>query len=165
MAKKKTDKKSTKKTAKKHNKKPPAKRKAKVKAKSKAKAKKKAPAKNKVGRPLKFKTVKTLQKQIDKYFDNCDKDGEPYAITGLALALDTSRKVLCEYEFKDEFSNAIKKAKTRVENYAEKKLYSHYTIGAIFHLKNFGWKDKVDVAHEGVVEIVRIIDDIPKDAK
>jgi len=37
-------------------------------------------------------------------------------------------------------------------------------VGAIFGLKNFGWSDKVDVDHGGKVEIVTIVDDIPKDA-
>jgi len=139
--------------------------KAKPKSKARAKPKNKAKAKNKVGRPLKFTTVKQIEKQIDKYFKECDDEGFPYTITGLALALDTSRKLLCEYEDKPQFSNTIKKAKTKVENFAEKKLYSPHTIGAIFHLKNFGWSDKVDIDHGGKVEIVRIIDDIPRDAK
>jgi len=36
----------------------------------------------------------------------------------------------------------------------------------IFTMKNkYGWRDKVDIDHGGKVEVVRIIDDIPKDAK
>lgn len=149
------------------NKKSQAKQKTKAKPakKNKSKPNKKSPAKKDIGRPLKFKTVKQLEKLIDKYFNDCEENQEPYTITGLALALDTTRHTLIDYEERKEFLHTIRKAKARVENYAEKKLYSNHTIGAIFHLKNFGWADKIDVENSGKVEIVRIIDDIPKDAK
>jgi hypothetical protein len=93
-----------------------------------------------VGRPLKFETVEILQEQIDKYFKDTPKD--EWTITGLALALNTSRKVLCEYEYKDEFSNAIKRAKLVVENGYEIDLKKSGRTGTIFALKNFDWKDK-----------------------
>ena len=80
--------------------------------------------KNKVGRPLKFKTPEELQRKIDKYFENCRTEKRPFTITGLALALDTCRKAILEYEEREEFSNAIKKAKLMCENYAEE-----YQIG------------------------------------
>ncbi len=51
---------------------------------------------NPVGRPLKFQTVEELQAAIDGFFKECDQKQKPYTITGLALALDTSRKLLCE---------------------------------------------------------------------
>ena len=92
------------------------------------------------GRPLKFATVKELQEQIDDYFNETPK--EEWTITGLALALDTSRKVLVEYEGRDEYSNAIKKAKMKVENGYEIDLKKHGRSGTIFALKNFDWKDK-----------------------
>lgn len=101
------------------------------------------------GRPLKFQSVEELQEKIDAYFVKCDEDKEPYTITGLALALDTWRSVLCDYEEKDEFSNTIKKAKARVENYAEKKLYGGNPAGPIFALKNFNWSDKQQLEHTG----------------
>ncbi len=107
-----------------------------------------------MGRPLKFQTVEELQQAIDSYFEAMKEvlytnaDGvpvyEPLTITGLALALDTSRKVLMEYEEKDEFSNTIKKAKTRIENYAEKRIFGNAPTGAIFALKNYGWRDKIE---------------------
>lgn len=92
------------------------------------------------GRPLKFKSEKKLQESIDLYFEDTPKD--EWTITGLALALDTSRKVLCEYEDKDEYSNTIKKAKLRIENGYEIDLKKHGRTGTIFALKNFDWKDK-----------------------
>lgn len=98
----------------------------------------------KEGRPLKFKTIEELQEKIEAYFKNTPK--EEWTITGLALELDTSRKVLCEYEEKDEFSNAIKKAKLKVENGYEIDLKKHGRSGTIFALKNFDWKDEQSIS-------------------
>lgn len=95
---------------------------------------------NKVGRPLKFKTEQELSEKITDYFSNTPK--EEWTITGLAIALDTFRSVLCDYEEKDEFSNTVKKAKQRVENSYELDLKKHGRSGTIFALKNFDWKDK-----------------------
>lgn len=94
------------------------------------------------GRPLKFETVEVIQPLIDKYFADTPK--EEWTITGLALALDTSRKTLVEYEGKDEFSNAVKKAKEMVENSYEIDLKRSGRSGTIFALKNFDWKDKTE---------------------
>jgi len=127
------------------------------------------------GRPLKFSSVEDLQSKIDAYFDSCyqevverDKDGnviynsegkpmiyraqiEPFTITGLALALDTTRETLMDIEdgnrsYTERFSDAVKKAKLRCQNYAEKQIFmSKNPAGAIFALKNYGWKDKQDI--------------------
>lgn len=103
---------------------------------------------NKVGRPLKFESAEQLQKQIDDYFRSCH-DGDdrlirPYTITGLALALDTSRQTLLNYENQDEYFDTIKKAKLKIENYAEEALFtSKQTAGVIFNMvNNYGWKNK-----------------------
>lgn len=103
------------------------------------------------GRPLKFKSVAEFEEAAEAYFKECDIAEEPYTITGLALALDTYRSVLCDYGERDEFSNAIKKAKLRVENDYEKALRKNGRAGDIFGLKNFGWKDKQELAHTGSV--------------
>lgn len=93
-----------------------------------------------MGRPLKFQSKEQLEKAIELYFAETPKD--EWTITGLALALDTSRKVLCEYDDKEEFSNTIKRAKLIVENGYEIDLKKHGRTGTIFALKNFDWKDK-----------------------
>jgi hypothetical protein len=107
----------------------------------------------KMGRPLKFKTVKELQEKIDAYFADTPK--EEWTVTGLAIALDTYRDVLIEYqsgmhddEDKD-YSNAIKRAKLKVENGYEIDLKKKGHTGSIFALKNFGWTDKKEVEHSG----------------
>ena len=97
------------------------------------------------GRPLKFETVEILQEKIDAYFKNEPED--QWTITGLAMALDTSRQTLVEYEEKDEFIDAVKKAKLKVENGYEKDLKKSGRSGTIFALKNFDWKDKIETDH------------------
>ena len=101
------------------------------------------------GQPLKFKSVTELQKKIDKYFKDCALKDKPYTVTGLALALGTNRQTLVNYESGVEpyakFFDTIKTAKTIVENYAEERLFSPTPTGAIFALKNFGWKDGKDL--------------------
>lgn len=97
-------------------------------------------------KPLKFQSVEELQKKIDEYFDSCNEESEPITITGLALALDTSRETLCNYEEKAEYFDTIKRAKLRVQHAYEKRLVRRGNGGDIFALKNFGWVDsqKVD---------------------
>lgn len=80
---------------------------------------------------------------------------KPYTVTGLAVWLDTSRQTLLEYqgevsgrERDPEFADTIKKAKQRIENYAEEKLYDkdYPTKGVIFSLSNNHdrWAEKVE---------------------
>lgn len=95
---------------------------------------------NPIGRPLKFKTVEEFTEKSDAYF--ADTPESEWTITGLACYLETFRNVLMDYEHKDEFSNAIKMAKQRVEMAYEKSLRKNGRAGDIFGLKNFGWKDK-----------------------
>jgi hypothetical protein len=96
------------------------------------------------GRPLKF-TPEELQGLFDKYFQECKDNGEPLTITGLALAAGTSRETLSNYEKREEFFDIIKNAHTKVEHGYEKRLADTACTGAIFALKNMGWKDKHEV--------------------
>jgi hypothetical protein len=93
---------------------------------------------------------------------------KPYTITGLALALDTSRETLLDYEEKQEFSDTIKKAKDRCHNYVENSLLTSNPTGAIFNLKNnYGWKDKTEqditTGGEAMTALVEFADGKPKD--
>jgi len=92
---------------------------------------------------MKWKTVWEIQPTIDEYFSTTPKD--EWTITGLALALDTSRETLCDYQWIDEFSDTIKKAKLKVEHSYEIDLKKSGRTGTIFALKNFDWKDKTEV--------------------
>lgn len=104
------------------------------------------------GRPLKFQSVEELEKNIDNYFN-----GTPiseWTITGLALALDTYRCVLLDYEDRDEYSYTIKKAKQMVENSYEIDLKKFGRTGTIFALKNFNWKDKSEQEFSGEQKVI-----------
>lgn len=138
------------------------------------------------GRPLAYKTVEELQAKIDDYFEACkpeyvkDEKGNPVldkygnivilsinppTVTGLALHLGfTSRQAVLNYEGRAKFVDAIKRAKLRIESYAEQRLYDPAIKpqGAIFALKNFGWKDQQDVNLEskgGVLVVPGIVDE------
>lgn len=98
-----------------------------------------------VGRPLKFESVDALQPLIDQYFE-VTPDSE-LTITGLAVHLDTDRTTLINYENRDEFFDAIKRAKNKIEASYEKSLRLRGSAGDIFGLKNFGWSDKYENAN------------------
>lgn len=114
-----------------------------------------------MGKPLKFKTVEELQEKIDAYFASCDEENEPITITGLALALDTTRDTLCDYGDREEYSDTIKRAKLKVENAYEKRLVRRGNGGDVFALKNFGWKDtkELDGSFDVTQLVIEAIDD------
>ena len=103
------------------------------------------------GRPKAYTKVEVMQQKLDEYFEKCDKNEEPYTITGLALALDLDRKSINNYAKDSEFFPTIKKAKLKVENYLEKRLINDSSAtGIIFNLKNnYGWSDKQEIQHSG----------------
>jgi len=94
------------------------------------------------GRPLKFKDRESLEDKISEYFNDTPKSD--WTITGLAIALDTSRETLCNYEKKEDYFDTIKKAKDMVEHSYELDLKKSGRTGTIFALKNFDWRDKVE---------------------
>ena len=122
-----------------------------------------------LGRPAKFTSPKDMQRRIDLYFLACkvhqlgdtkaleelsdedlsiisDIDDVFPTVTGLGLALDMTRQTLIEYQNEDEFSDTIKKAKQRVENAIEQRLFHNNPTGSIFNLKNnFAWKDQQQI--------------------
>jgi hypothetical protein len=123
------------------------------------------------GRPLKFPDVEALQLSIDAYFASCHEPESkkflrPYTVTGLALALDTSRETLCEYSERPEFVDTVKRAKLRCENFAEEQLFTaKNAAGPIFALKNYGWRDRQEIDQadvgDGLKELAAAIRDSP----
>lgn len=106
-----------------------------------------------MSRPAKYQTAEDIELVIESYFQN---NASKPTVTGLALHLGfTSRQAILNYEAKSEFVDAIKRAKLRIEQYYEEALFSKYTIGAIFALKNFGWSDKFEgeIKHNGGITV------------
>lgn len=100
------------------------------------------------GRPPNWTDPAVLEAEGEKYFEECIKNEEPFTITGLALALGTTRQTLMDYQEKDGFSDTVKRLKLKCENYVEKMaLIGRNQAGAIFALKNYGWRDEKHVDH------------------
>lgn len=99
-------------------------------------------------RPRKYNNVEDMQSDIDNYFSYCDEANKPYTVSGLANALDMTRQSLLNYEENDEFFDTIKRAKSKIEQYAEECLFGgSNTAGVIFNLKNnYDWKDKQEIS-------------------
>ena len=98
------------------------------------------------GRPRKIKDVQELQQKIKAYFDRLEAqpplEREPVTITGLVLACGyCDLTSFYEMEKRKEFRQTIKAARTLVTNAYERRLHSQNAAGAIFALKNFGWRD------------------------
>jgi hypothetical protein len=112
------------------------------------------------GRPPIFETPEQMEAAIEDYFNPIANAGDPVnekreprakvTIAGLAYHLGfESRQSFYDYEEKPEFSYIIKKARLRVEMSYEERLSESACTGAIFALKNMGWKDKTETEHSG----------------
>ena len=117
-------------------------------------------------KPLKFKTAQELQDKINAYFKECKLKEIPLSITGLALALDTNRQTLINYQDKDGYENIVDRAKLMIENAYEIRLIENGRSGDIFALKNFGWTDRqeidnnIKVGKSSIDELISSIDNI-----
>ena len=144
--------------------------------------------KRSVGRPPKYKSAEEIQEKIDAYFKACEgtvlcgddgkpvlnKFGEavivgakPLTVTGLALALGfTSRRALLNYQGKKEFVHTITRAKSRIEQYTEERLFDKDGAnGAKFSLANNfeGWKEKKEIEAEVKRDLTISIDLVDDD--
>jgi len=94
-----------------------------------------------------YDSADKMQEQIDLYFDKQDELRKPYTHSGLAYFLGfESRQSLYDYGKKKKFSYIITRAKLRLEEYAETRLFDHNgNKGAEFTLRcNYGWKEEKD---------------------
>lgn len=141
------------------------------------------------GRKPRYTSAEQIQAMIDQYFERCegqilrdDETGEPIfdkfgrpvivgatppTVTGLALALGFATRLgLLRYQGKQEFNEVITRAKSRVEAYAEARLFDRDGAnGARFTLDcNFKWGQSRDEGDgkEGSTPTVKIICDIPR---
>ena len=122
------------------------------------------------GRPPLYEDADTLQKAIDEYFKEHEgltivknEDGsimvndkgdiveiiKPPTMSGLAYHLGfESRQSLYDYKKNVKFSYIIKRARLRIEMFAESMLYHGKPTGPIFHLKNMEWSDRQTIVNE-----------------
>lgn len=132
------------------------------------------------GRPPKYKNVEEIEEKIEQYFESCggepllDDEGnqvvnkygypcwikppKPPTVTGLALALGFScRSDLLYYQGKKQFYDTITRAKSRVEEYAESRLFDRDgSNGAQFSLRNNfkGWN--IDNEQKLEIELLKL---------
>lgn len=100
------------------------------------------------GRPKAYTDVDHFEAIVEDYFQTAaymgEGDNKMFAptVSGLAYHLDIDRRTLLEYSKEDEFSPTVKRAKERIHQALEQRLYGSTVTGIIFNLKNnFGWKD------------------------
>jgi len=125
------------------------------------------------GRPPKFATVEELDAKIEAYFNDggmrskqiTTKLGDVVEVpcptmTDLCLFLGfCDRQSFYDYEKREKFSCTLKKARTFIEREYEEMLRFGNPSGAIFALKNFGWKDKQEIDMK-VDKAPQILDDV-----
>lgn len=105
-----------------------------------------------MGRPRVYEKADELELAVEDYFNRTPQN--EITITGLALHLGfESRQSFYDYEKNDEFSYIIKRSRLRVELAYEWRLNSNACTGAIFALKNMGWRDKTEVENSGNLSI------------
>jgi hypothetical protein len=119
---------------------------------------------NTAGKPAYYTSPEELEAKIDEYFEkkvSCepflDKEGNPCyskqgkilydvkppTVAGLSLYLGfADRRSLYDYKNRVEYSHVIKRAVTKIEEYAEIQLTQGNPTGAIFWLKNHNWTDQ-----------------------
>lgn len=106
------------------------------------------------GRPAIYDNVEELEIKIQEYFD---QEETPITVSGLAYYLGfVSRQSLQDYKEREEFSYTIKRAVLFIESCYEQKLSGTTPTGAIFALKNMGWKDKTETELSGGLDIKQI---------
>ncbi len=99
------------------------------------------------GRPPSFANPDELYDAAELYFDTCNEAGEIPNKAGLALSLGCSKDTLSVYgkDKGQEFSDAIAKIYSYVENKWLQHLTRSSPTGVIFYLKNaFGYMDAFD---------------------
>lgn len=91
------------------------------------------------GRPAKYQNAQQLADRVDEYFSTL---GDRFLITArLASYLGfADRSSLAHYKRKPEFFDVIQRSLLLIEDPYEQQLYEPNCRGAIFVLKNLGWK-------------------------
>jgi len=100
------------------------------------------------GRPRSIDSPEQFDALVDEYVAQCEEKDVPVTLTGMILHLGlSSRQSLDRYQQYDGFSDCVKRAKLYVELAYEMRLNGDKPTGAIFALKNLGWRDRVEQDH------------------
>lgn len=95
----------------------------------------------------------------------------PYTITGLALALGTTRETLRDYEKNIKFTDTVRRAKMIIHNFTEEGFIDGDITpsAAIFSLKNnYGWTEEQTVNHgvaDSLADLLTQADEKPGSGK
>lgn len=100
------------------------------------------------GRPRSIESPEQFDDLVDEYVAQCEAQDVPVTLTGMILHLGlSSRQSLDRYQQYDGFSDCVKRAKLYVELAYEMRLNGDKPTGAIFALKNLGWRDRIEQDH------------------
>jgi hypothetical protein len=98
------------------------------------------------GRPRIYDSIEELETMVESYMLDCKDNKTKPTITGATLFLGFCDKTtLYDYRDREGFSHSIKRLLLFVENGYETALHGNSVTGAIFALKNMGWKDKQEM--------------------
>ena len=100
----------------------------------------------------KYETPEQFDRAVDAYIEECREAGRPVTWTGLALGMGfAGRECLDMYKKYRGFKRSVQRAHTIVEYNYELRLHGNTPTGAIFALKNMGWRDDrgMDVTSKG----------------
>jgi len=103
----------------------------------------------KVGRPLKIESPEQMEKILNEYFETTEEN--KITLTGICLALNLDKSNFYEYEKREGYQDIVKRARMIVENSYEMSLRETGRTGDIFALKNFGWRDKMEVENNAEI--------------
>lgn len=98
------------------------------------------------GRPRLYESPEAFDAMVNLYVATAKAEGARLTWTGLALFLGfSSRQAIDQYLEYDGFYDSVKRAKLIVEASYEQQLSDGKPVGAIFALKNFGWRDRQEL--------------------
>lgn len=104
-----------------------------------------------------FETPEAMQEAADAYLEECRLTKERPGIAKLCYMLGfESRQSFYDYEQNPEFTYTVKRLRLWIESGYEAALNGNNPTGAIFALKNMGWKDKVETEHSGEMTLKQI---------
>ena len=102
-----------------------------------------------------------FQARAIAYFEGCEEDGKPVTLTGLSLGVGFASRIamadMAQSGDDKALAESIRRAVTYVESRYEEQLYSSHCAGAVFALRNLGWRDSDTKGERGGGPSVNIL--------